>query len=356
MIATGLLWYDDDLRRPLAAKIAEAAERYRERVGVEPTTCQLHPSQLAAAQPAPTTGRGSRRKTAEIPVPGLRLIPDEHLRPNYFLVGIESGETVRPVRGWREREEDEGPRAGMTRRRPAVAVTPAPRTPRRESVRPAARSATATPAPHRPAVAAAETPQPAAPPRAKRAPRPLSSPARVPSPAAPAPQSAARAEAPAHRRQAARRPRAASPAASTPATLAPASASKGRRAGSPAATAAAPDAAAVPATRARRPRSVVPAPATPAPAGLVAPSTKVQRRKPAPSPQPAPVVTEAQPTPKRLRAASRRVAGPDQPTQAELWAAAPAGTARTRQRTAVTRPASVDQVRVASAGRKRRSA
>ena len=47
MAMAGLLWYDDDNRRPLMAKIIEAAGRYRERVGVAPTVCQLPPQQLS---------------------------------------------------------------------------------------------------------------------------------------------------------------------------------------------------------------------------------------------------------------------------------------------------------------------
>ena len=88
MVMAGLLWYDDDARRPLAAKIIEATERYRDRIGFAPTVCQLPPQQLKALTEAPT----SRRKRTRAPVielpRKLRLEPDEHLHPNTFLLGM----------------------------------------------------------------------------------------------------------------------------------------------------------------------------------------------------------------------------------------------------------------------------
>ena len=113
MIAAGLLWYDDDVRRPLAIKLAEAAERYRERVGFEPTTCLLNPAQIPSAPPA--TGRGSRKKIV-VPAITLRLVSDEHLRPNYFFVGVGEGERPKRVRGWRGGFDEDQKDALPTRR------------------------------------------------------------------------------------------------------------------------------------------------------------------------------------------------------------------------------------------------
>jgi hypothetical protein len=38
----GLLWYDDDPRRDLEAKVIRAAQRYREKFGCWPDTCYVH--------------------------------------------------------------------------------------------------------------------------------------------------------------------------------------------------------------------------------------------------------------------------------------------------------------------------
>lgn len=43
----GLLWYDDNPGRNLADKISQAARRYRQKYGVEPNLCYVHPSALS---------------------------------------------------------------------------------------------------------------------------------------------------------------------------------------------------------------------------------------------------------------------------------------------------------------------
>src|SRR5689334_19719403 len=131
MLASGLLWYDDDASRPLAFKLAEAADRYRERVGYEPTACQLNPTQAQAAQQPPAPGAVRRGAKRGVPLPPitLRLIPAAHLRPNYFFVGVEEGDQLRRVAGWHDDLED------------LVERTPA----RRQSARPPAASASPTP-------------------------------------------------------------------------------------------------------------------------------------------------------------------------------------------------------------------
>jgi hypothetical protein len=107
MLIVGLLWYDDDARRPVAQKIADAVARYQERLGGRPTVCQLNPRQAATLTAA---------KAAT--VPQVRLMPDETLRPNYFLVGIEEGDELP-----RAAPEPEG--------QPAAHDTPTVRKPRR---------------------------------------------------------------------------------------------------------------------------------------------------------------------------------------------------------------------------------
>lgn len=97
MVMAGLLWYDDDMRRPLATKILEAVERYRERVGFEPTVCQLSPEQLTALA-ASTSSHGKRPRNPAIELPRtLRLEPDEHLHPNYFMLGMGEGDIAIPI-------------------------------------------------------------------------------------------------------------------------------------------------------------------------------------------------------------------------------------------------------------------
>ncbi len=137
MIETGLLWYDDDSGRPVAVKIAEAAQRYRERVGLEPTTCQLNPAQAPA--PAAEQPRRKRKEAQAALSIGLRLVPTATLRPNYFFVGIEEGEPVKRVRGWRA-DDEEGRSAVMPRRPSAAQRTQRATTPLAAHDKPAKRT------------------------------------------------------------------------------------------------------------------------------------------------------------------------------------------------------------------------
>ncbi len=42
----GLLWFDDDPNRDLKQKVGNAAKRYAEKFGRQPTVCYVHPSML----------------------------------------------------------------------------------------------------------------------------------------------------------------------------------------------------------------------------------------------------------------------------------------------------------------------
>jgi hypothetical protein len=74
MLKMGLLWFDDNPKRPLAEKLDEAAERYQERFDRWPTLVHLNPTQAE--------GLSVKYKR-------LRVFGDEHLRRNYFIVGVD---------------------------------------------------------------------------------------------------------------------------------------------------------------------------------------------------------------------------------------------------------------------------
>ncbi|HLY32733.1 MAG TPA: hypothetical protein VKQ36_17045, partial [Ktedonobacterales bacterium] len=112
MMTRGLLWFDDDARKPLPQKIAQAVMRYREREGYLPTVCEVNPQQAALTAPQPATRvspKRARKTSASIgtstaagkgqfvvDTSALRITPNPSLRPNYILIGIATGEE--PVR------------------------------------------------------------------------------------------------------------------------------------------------------------------------------------------------------------------------------------------------------------------
>jgi hypothetical protein len=73
LIQVGLLWLDDDPRRPLALKISQAAQRYAAKYGRAPDICYVHPSAL----------NGSSVEAGPI-----RVLPAADLLPHHLWLGI----------------------------------------------------------------------------------------------------------------------------------------------------------------------------------------------------------------------------------------------------------------------------
>ncbi|MBF6590707.1 MAG: hypothetical protein IVW57_09270 [Ktedonobacterales bacterium] len=161
MISLGLLWFDDDARRTVARKVADALARYRDRVGYEPTVCLLHPTQAAAlAAPAATMkprarrggGKDAAKDAAAVTLPKtLRLVPSEHISPHYFMVGVAAGEAPRRVSGRLSTAEEEYEGSGIIPRR-ARPSAQAPKQALKHASKPVvARAGTTTTAPAMPA-------------------------------------------------------------------------------------------------------------------------------------------------------------------------------------------------------------
>jgi hypothetical protein len=72
---TGLLWFDDSPKVTLAAKIENAARRYRERFGKSPDVCYVHPQTLARATTMPAH---------------VQVIGSATIRPDHFWIGVKS--------------------------------------------------------------------------------------------------------------------------------------------------------------------------------------------------------------------------------------------------------------------------
>jgi hypothetical protein len=69
----GLMWFDDDPKKTLDAKIEQAAARYREKYGRAPNACYVNPS-LAGVE-------GKRN--------GVRVASARGIRPNYLWIGVD---------------------------------------------------------------------------------------------------------------------------------------------------------------------------------------------------------------------------------------------------------------------------
>lgn len=79
---TGMLWFDNDAKTSLSAKIERAADYYRHKYGRDPNLCLIHPSMLPRDEemddPAnqPETGK-------------VRVRPYRPVLPGHLWIGIE---------------------------------------------------------------------------------------------------------------------------------------------------------------------------------------------------------------------------------------------------------------------------
>jgi hypothetical protein len=94
---TGLLWFDDDPKKPMARKIGEAAERYWQRFAVAPTACHVSRSPEDGAKGTQVAQVAQQRLALCLPssdgeaprLLSLALVPSGAIRPNHFWVGVD---------------------------------------------------------------------------------------------------------------------------------------------------------------------------------------------------------------------------------------------------------------------------
>ena len=72
---TGMLWYDNDPRTALKAKVERAASYYRQKYGGTPDLCLVHPSMLPNPQP-------------EI-VGKVAVRPNRAILPGHLWIGVD---------------------------------------------------------------------------------------------------------------------------------------------------------------------------------------------------------------------------------------------------------------------------
>jgi len=77
---TGMLWFDNDPKTDLQAKILRAADYYFRKYGQHPDLCFVHPSMLATAQPRS---------------PEIEVRPNRQVLPNHIWIGIHDRQEVR---------------------------------------------------------------------------------------------------------------------------------------------------------------------------------------------------------------------------------------------------------------------
>jgi hypothetical protein len=73
----GMLWFDNDPRTALRAKIERAADYYRQKYGLVPDLCLVHPSMLA----------GPRPESVEATAGHVVVRPNRAILPGHLWIG-----------------------------------------------------------------------------------------------------------------------------------------------------------------------------------------------------------------------------------------------------------------------------
>jgi hypothetical protein len=76
----GMLWFDNDPRTALPAKVERAADYYRQKYGLIPDLCLVHPSMLVV-EPRPEFVEARAGK--------LALRPARYILPGHLWIGAE---------------------------------------------------------------------------------------------------------------------------------------------------------------------------------------------------------------------------------------------------------------------------
>ena len=79
---TGMLWFDNDPKTALTAKIEKAVDYYRHKYGRDPNLCLIHPNALK--DPASEGGTSENLKTGKVTVRPYRPV-----LPGHLWIGVE---------------------------------------------------------------------------------------------------------------------------------------------------------------------------------------------------------------------------------------------------------------------------
>ena len=71
----GMLWFDNDSKADIGAKIQRAAEYYKRKYGRDPNLCFVHPSMVA---------------TSDERMNGVELRTSQSVLPNHFWLGVSA--------------------------------------------------------------------------------------------------------------------------------------------------------------------------------------------------------------------------------------------------------------------------
>jgi hypothetical protein len=75
----GMLWFDNDPRTALTAKVSRAADYYRQKYGLVADLCLVHPSMLGASHP----------NLEDTPIGKITVRTNRAILPGHLWIGTE---------------------------------------------------------------------------------------------------------------------------------------------------------------------------------------------------------------------------------------------------------------------------
>jgi len=90
----GMLWFDNDPKANLDAKIERAATYYQKKYGRSPTLCFIHPSMLQNGKlPGPETAQthnnpGDSKPEKSFATCGVEIRSNRSVLPNHLWIGV----------------------------------------------------------------------------------------------------------------------------------------------------------------------------------------------------------------------------------------------------------------------------
>jgi hypothetical protein len=80
----GMLWFDNDTKTSIPAKVEKAARYYHKKYGVNPDVCYVHPKMV--------NGKKKTAKVKPLKIGKILVLKNEKVLPDHFWIGIRTAD------------------------------------------------------------------------------------------------------------------------------------------------------------------------------------------------------------------------------------------------------------------------
>lgn len=87
----GMLWFDNDKKTSIPAKVERAARYYQKKYGKNPDLCYVHPKMVKGESDMKDISHQNARKTP-LMIGKVTVLKNEKVLPDHFWIGIRNGE------------------------------------------------------------------------------------------------------------------------------------------------------------------------------------------------------------------------------------------------------------------------